>query len=358
MSTPLEGQATSTVNISGFTFLDESHTLHHPLLDQTIDFATEAIFSPDDTGMIQTIGPTAVGKTHLTQCIRRDFAKQFAGEMKDDPQFLPLIYLPVPLLSDKGFSWTALYEHLLRAAKHPFPKFRDLNEARDKIADALLSRSTKLVIIDEAHHVLAGCKDQTVQAQSEVMKSLCQNTGAKYFLVATYDLTRWLRLNGQCARRSRVIHFRRYLNTPEDRAVFTNILKAIDRNCSRHLSVRLADHDEMIYQGCVGLIGILRNWLVRAFYNSHREGESRITREALEATQHSVLDLTPILQEAQVGEKALLETDESRARFEILLNDDRKVEKSIAGISSSKPKRIRNWRPGHRKPHRDPVGVE
>jgi regulator of extracellular matrix RemA (YlzA/DUF370 family) len=357
MGTKQDSTPTPTADTGGFRFSNESHTLHHPRLDQTIALANEAIFAPDDTGMVQLLGPTAVGKTHLTRYLLRQLAERFAAEMKDDPQYLPFAYIPVRLLSDKGFSWTAFYEDYLRAVQHPYPTFRHLNEARDKIVSACTSRRTKVVIIDEAHHILAGCKDETVLAQSEVMKSICQDTGAKYLLVATYDIIRWLRLNGQFARRNRVIHFKRYLNTPEDRAVFTRILSAIDQECEGHLDVRLTDDAEMIYQGCVGLIGILRNWLVRAFHNGLVEGEARVTLDALDAARYSTLDLTPILQEAQAGEKALLETDESRARFATLLNDDRVIEASTAAVLFQRPRRRTNSRPGHRKPHRDPVGL-
>jgi hypothetical protein len=86
-------------------------------------------------------------------------------------------------------------------------------------------------------------------------------------------------------------------------------------------------------------------------------GEPRITLDALIATRHSILDLTPILREAQAGEQALLETDKSRAVFETLLNDDGKSEESKAEVPLPKPKPKWNWRPGHRKPHRDPVGI-
>jgi type II secretory pathway predicted ATPase ExeA len=346
-----------TADPSGFTFLNESHTLNHPRLDQTIALANEAIFAPDDTGMVQIIGPTGAGKTHLTRCLRRQLSERFAVEMRDDPQFLPYVYIPVRLLSDRGFNWTAFYQDYLSAIRHPYPKFHHLNEARDKIVSACAARRTKVVIVDDAHHILAGCNDETVRAQSEVMKSICQDTGTKHLLVATYDLARWLRSNGQFARRTRVIHFRRYLNTPEDRAVFTRILRAIDQTCKEHLSVRLTDHDEMIYQGCVGLIGVLRNWLVWAFNNSLVEGEPRITLDALVATRHSTLDLTPILQEALAGERALLETDESKARFETLLNDGQAREASTKAVLLPKPKRRTNNRPGRRKPHRDPVGL-
>jgi hypothetical protein len=214
-----------------------------------------------------------------------------------------------------------------------------------------------LLIIDEAHHIVTGCKDEIVHAQSEVLKSLCQETETKHLLVGTYDLKRWLRLNGQFARRSRVLHFMRYRNTPEDRSVFTNILRAIDQECEGCLDVRLSDHDEMIFRGCVGLIGLLRIWLVRAFHNGSVEGEPRITLDALDATRYSSLDLAKIVQEAKAGEGFLLETDESRAAYASLLNEDQAIETSVTPVLVRKPQRRTNGRPGRRKPHRDPVGL-
>jgi hypothetical protein len=147
------------------------------------------------------------------------------------------------------------------------------------------------------------------------------------------------------------------LDTLQDRAVFTRILSAIDKECEGHFAVRLTDNEDMIYQGCLGLIGILRIWLVRAFHNAVVEGETRVTLDALDAARFSTLDLTPILQEAQAGEKALLETDESRTRFAALLKGDRLIDASTAAVLLRKPQRKTNNRPGHRKPHRDPVGL-
>jgi hypothetical protein len=276
---------------------------------------------------------------------------EFADRMKADAAFLPVVCFELGLLSvKKQFNWSEFYERLLTALKHPFPQSGSLADARKKVHTALSSRQTLAIIVDEAHHLIDGYSEDGVRSQSEVIKSMSQIFKVTWIFIGTYDLNPLVRYNGQLARRSRTFHMGRYRNTPKDRKIFLDILKALDSRLAAFLSFRLASHEELLYHGCLGLVGLLRDWLVRAYRNSLGEKEALVSLEALGEEEMDVLSLIEILEEVNEGEKDLDITTEDRNRLLHLLAAERpdtgkaKDEKE-GGVKN----RVRRTRPGRIK---------
>jgi type II secretory pathway predicted ATPase ExeA len=344
-----------------FLLLDKDYTLEHPALSKAIDEIKEAIFSPDDTGIVQVVGCTGVGKTHLTQILANEINHAFAEKIRTDRAFLPIARFSVSLITNKGFNWMTFYQEYLSALQHPFPISVDVKTARDKIITAHQSRRPIAVFIDEAQHVLRDCKDHdAIKLQADVLKSLCEKTGGKIVLIGHYDLIPWLRTNGQTARRNRIIHLARYPNTTGGRKTFREILKSIDDTCGASLEVQLEPLEEMIFKGCLGLVGVLRTWLVRALQNSKLEdGKDVITHDALIATKLSTLALMTILEEAHQGEADLNETEADRKYFELLLAEDTNPKRRWPSSARDAQPSVRRRKvpPGRRGPIRDRTGA-
>lgn len=109
-------------------------------------------------------------------------------------------------------------------------------------------------------------------------------TGVLHVLIGTYDLLPFCNLDGQMARRGSDFHFARYHMEDENdclafRNAFSSLLKQIPLQ---------VDHDALIqrwwyfFEGSIGCIGILKQWLVRALYRALREESPELTRAHLE----------------------------------------------------------------------------
>ncbi len=105
-----------------------------------------------------------------------------------------------------------------------------------------------------------------------------------YMLIGTYDLLPFCNLDGQMARRGSEFHFARYHMEDETdcqafRNAFLSLLKQVPLN---------VDHDSLMqrwwyfFEGSIGCIGILKQWLVRALYRALREESAELTRAHLE----------------------------------------------------------------------------
>ena len=105
-----------------------------------------------------------------------------------------------------------------------------------------------------------------------------------HVLIGTYDLLPFCNLDGQMARRGSEFHFARYHMEDENdcqafRNAFSSLLKQIPLQ---------VDHDTLIqrwwyfFEGSIGCIGILKQWLVRSLYRALREESPELTRAHLE----------------------------------------------------------------------------
>lgn len=329
-----------TEHWAAFDLRDQRTTLEHPAFNDALKKLRRILATQDDTWLAQLVASTSGGKSHAVTVIHGEILDHHAEEMKADSTFMPSVYLSMNLLSDHArHNWTDDYSKILEALKHPNPSGKDLSVARKAIKKALTFRRTKLLILDEAAHFISGCNPNDLEAikrRANVVKSLTEDTQTRLLLSATYDLLPMIRVDGQLARRNQLVHLARYRNTPFDRAVFHKILNHIDETFSEHLGVSLSARDEEVYRGCIGLIGSLRNWLVRASTAAEQDGRHKINGNDLDATRSSLGEVMPMLQEALNGEEKLCDTPELCEDFDKLLERDKEAERP--GLDRSRNK--------------------
>ena len=155
---------------------------------------------------------------------------------------------------------------------------------RDVYEEELRRLRLRAVLLDEAQHLITSGDGKQPKDQLNWIKSMAIETGVLHVLIGTYDLLPFCNLDGQMARRGSEFHFARYHMEDENdcqafRNAFSSLLKQIPLQ---------VDHDTLIqrwwyfFEGSIGCIGILKQWLVRSLYRALREESPELTRAHLE----------------------------------------------------------------------------
>jgi len=305
------------LKLATFPFFKDDYTLVHPNLIEAVSKLKLYLSTPGDAGLITIIGSTGAGKSHVGREVVKASLKDNAKAMIADLQFLPAVLASIALLTAQGkFNWTLFYSHLLKALLHPNPSVRDLADGRGKLQTVLQRRRVQYLILDEADHFISDFDaDDTdgIERQANVLKSIVQGTGTKLVLIGTYDVAPLVTLNGQLARRNRRIHLARYRNTPDDQQAFKSVLSDIDEQFAGFFSFSLQENQTDIYEGCIGLIGVLRDWLAQAASASIRDGKKTISLKTLLSEGPPVDVLDTMLDCVENGESKFYVT-ETRAK--------------------------------------------
>lgn len=103
-------------------------------------------------------------------------------------------------------------------------------------------------------------------------------------LLSTYELLPLRNLNGQAARRGLEIHFPRYQFQHEpDQLAFQRTLLTLLQQIPLKVEIKpLANEWPYFYEGSIGCIGVLKDWLVRALAASLAAGQSELLLERIQ----------------------------------------------------------------------------
>lgn len=152
-------------------------------------------------------------------------------------------------------------------------------------------RNTRVIFIDEAHHIALGRPASIMLQQLEVLKSFATTCEVHLVLCGPYQLMSSISLNPQLARRITVVHFPRYTNDADDLQNFYNALCAlVGRMAPWSVDMDLEKDVLFFFKRSLGCIGILKPWLDRAAKRAMEEGSAVITRKMLEGTSKNAKD--------------------------------------------------------------------
>jgi len=292
-----------------------------------------------DATHVLLCGPGGVGKSKALSVV----AERFTREESD--RFVVPILLLEPIPPDLGpylrldYYWqiiNALKEHLLvkelvgnvahlmAAPKATRSRYGAIDwlKAREVAEQALIRARVKAVFADEGHRLMQGDGSHSVDEQLEWLKSLSNRTNVLHVLAGPYALFGFRNTSGQLARRGRDIHFARYhVEDKEERTAFVATLKYLLERVPLDVDLSaLLSRWRWFAEGCVGCIGVLKDWLVDAVAATLVQQGISLTEEILTRTMPHPARRLSLEMEARAGEhKVALHDSESAKQFQALL---------------------------------------
>ena len=367
------------------------YTVEHAMLICKDDELTQRIWEPGGFAFLLLCGPTGVGKSELLRVVTHRMQTRPQVVTPGDRLPLPVIFVETPA----PFTLREWYERVLRVLDEPFIEevtYREVGtssngkkatpgrgrastkhldeapELRWPVEKALAKRRVLAVCFDEAQHLMADGETEDLKRCWDWLKSLSNTTGVLFVLAGPYQLLKFRRVSSQAARRSTHVHFPRYqLNNPEDCTTFQGALLALLKQACQAISGReakktelqpLMDHWPLFYRGCLGCVGVLKDWLVRTVSAALRKGDAKLTLERVREQELVEASLLDMVADIIAGEQQLALTGGDRSQLSSLLQMESEVAPASASAVEAKPTRTRraSTRPGTRKPKRDPVG--
>ena len=332
-------------------------TITHRLLEQTHRTILRAVREPAGFSFLLVYGPTGVGKSKMIETIVGQIT-QFAHAQP--PISATSLYAPRPLtpvlvieadppdqsIFNRGYYYRTVLtlmgeptyqQHLhmdihgraepvkRRALRGKAAESNDLPELKEATKEAMPRRGVRVVILDEAHHMLYGgngMAGSTLQEQLEWLKSLSSTTQVVHILVGTYDLLNFGQLNGQISRRCLPIHFPRYLlqreaDCLEFQSALVSLLEKVPLRCD--VTTLVGSYWVYFYEGCIGAIGVLKDWLMRAVSTTLDEGQDTLSLDCLQDHAPPTDILRQMALDAYEGEQKLNHTESNREHLWRLL---------------------------------------
>ncbi len=390
--------------------------IEHDAQATVMDQLLQAIQYPTGGQVIAVFGGSGVGKTTLSRTLYRRLMKNAREEMLSQRGMIAaaLYEMRAPTASGaSGSYWKETISGLLAALQEPmldqkfdysrfeqranpngsdlkgssvaaadrlvFDKTVEFRKLRGALESCLIHRNVGAVLLDEAHHLKkAAAGGRTLLDQMDVLKSLVNVTGVSLVLFGTYELQSLLELSDQLCRRCVSIHYPRYdiLHSGPDVEGFGEVLHTFQVSLPLKEEPQLLEMGEDLFRGCLGCVGTLKDWLVRALRAAVEDGERQPFRKYCEAQRLTDSELINIMRQIRQGEQWLYERNNRQAELQMLLRtppaaiestglgamDRVSTGKSVSvdgGSSANTTKsRKRRGRPGERKPRRDPVGAD
>ena len=347
------------------------------------------LFDPADdserafrTRLVALSGPTGVGKTTLMCSVERTLLRQFAAGfgVAAHPGVMPVVSMECPSSRERGYDfnrehWITLLVAMgdLFVDRHFDPdtaaKRRRAGSERPAIgrktsgaelrrtAEAFMKmRATRVLLLDEAHHMTRVRGTRDLEEHLDEIKSFGSTTGIRQVLFGTEQVKDLLRGNAQLARRTKEVFYDAYdYAKPREREAFNQILGHL----FTHLPLRdlntFESHFDYLFMCSAGCVGVLKDWLCDALETALLAGRERLLMADLEETALSEGRLGEVTEGIQVfREFARSSADFSAIRARLGMPAE-----SAASKRSSRPSASsRSPPPGQRKPHRDPVPRE
>jgi hypothetical protein len=324
-------------------------TITHRLLEQTHRKILQVVREPAGFTFVLAYGPTGVGKSKMIETVLRQLNEEL--RVPSTPAFLrPRPPVPTPVLVieadqpdrsvfDRGDYYRTVltlmgeptYQQRLhldihgeaqpvkrRPLRGKAAESNDLPELKAATKEAMPRHGVQVVMIDEAHQMLSGgngANGATLQEQLEWLKSLSSTTHIIHILVGTYDLLNFGKLNGQIGRRCLPVHFSRYrlereADCLEFQSALVSLLEQVPLRCDVEMLV--GSYWVYFYEGCIGAIGVLKDWLTRTVSAALDEGQETLTLDCLQDHMLPTDILRQMALDASEGEQNLEHTESNR----------------------------------------------
>lgn len=329
----------------------KAYATAHPLLSEVDKQISRAIDEPAGFAFVLLYGPSGVGKTTLIRQLERRHGVVNLPPIPGFPGGLGHVspFSPVPLLlletrppDGSTFNRAEYYRVALKQlGEYPYEhtweqkkgrgkeaKFNDSPELRLVYEAALQRRGVRTIILDEAQHLLKLSSGVKLIDQLDWLKSMTNTTGVLHILTGTYELLPLRNLNGQAARRGLEIHFPRYQFQHEpDQLAFQRALLTLLQQIPLEVEVKpLLQQWPYFYERCIGCVGVLKDWLVRALAATIGASQTQLLFERIAECALPIAQCESMAMEAAAGEQELHYTASRRQHLWALLGMNMGVE--------------------------------
>jgi hypothetical protein len=367
----------------------------HPMIELIFNRVMRIIREPGGKQLIIVAGPTGVGKSFLIRWLVSELEWEWSEVQHTDPGRIPVAWMEVPAKDTKQPSWGDYYVRALEAMEERHiekkvlyadvsvdVRFVDgkkkllvedasIRKYRRAIESCFKFRRPLIFLLDEAHQ-LVNTGGLRVEEQTENLKSVANMTGTLHGLFGTYKILDLLSLeddeeSDQLIRRSSIIHFKRYLDTEDEKFIFDSIVNSFQVNMPFERVPNLTQHSDYLYNRTLGCIGILRDWLVAAYTEAVDEGAVTLELKHLKRTclisESRRIKMLHQFAKSEESIDTVLDSDEDFE--EALKKISRKAAKEQARYTTEKderslPKGNKSERgskkPGRQKPKRRKIG--
>ncbi len=308
----------------------ENLRIKHKRFDEVMQQALHKILD-SSTKIINIVGPTGVGKSMFIRQLEVAVVNAMCAEMAADPNMAPFITTTAVSEGHHGFDWKVFYQEALvelrdafarlpsahAAARRPFETLLPLNGRKMSTTAALRGRlelelkrhGTVVWCVDETQHILK-VKSGPPKAQLEVLKSIAQRGHSKLCLVGPPNLKNLLYCSGELSRRSATILFPRYRHQcEEDLLQFASVAESFFKAMRIKSTPNVKSNLDLLYNGSLGCIGILKDWCRDALSSAVSRYESLddvcVTLDDLRQTVLDELGLQTIQEEIQCFERSI-----------------------------------------------------
>ena len=209
------------------------------------------------------VGEPGTGKTRLADKIKRkpEFRQNLTGQYGD---IVPLLAFDMP----DNPTPKSLVAELYSNAGLSLPPRITRNELASTLRRQLRQIGTKLIMIDEAHTLADGRKDQAVLEAARCLKFLLNTCGVPIVLLGEQPLTRLKNSKALLRRVDRHISIDPYNWSYEnERVEFLDYLDQLDEALGFNSRCKLADNDDLasrLYFISGGHIGLVAKYLAKA----------------------------------------------------------------------------------------------
>lgn len=336
-------------------------TITHRLLEQTDRAVMRAIREHGGFAYVLVYGPSGAGKTTMIHQLSQRLngglpaSRSWNAIPASSASFTPLPVLVLETRPPDGaaFNRADYYRNALVKLGEPFYEqrrfvdihseyagerrtqgrgkaahFNDSSELRNAMEEAMQRHGVRAVILDEAQHVMtigSSASGSSLLDQLDWIKSMTNVTDIVHILVGTYDLLSFTRLNGQTSRRGLPVHFPRYQlqreqNCTEFQAALLALLKKVPLHTDAETLV--VKHWLYFYERCIGCVGVLKDWLLRAVSAALDEGDDTLTLQRVQEHALSISQCEQMALDAVEGEQKLNYTEGRREHLWRLLQGE------------------------------------
>lgn len=347
----------------------------HPRLVTAFNELIETIYQPGDVSLIFVFGPTGIGKTTLRLRTEKRLIEEALSSLAGDSARVPVASVEAIAQGADNFHWRDYYHRALTVLDEPLLTDKvDYNERyighdnqgrvvidyrasssqlRRALEKCLIHRRLTAFMVDEAQHLKKIPGGRRLLDQMDSIKSLSSLGSTRHVLFGTYELLALTDLSAQLNRRSLDIHLSRYrADCPEDVTAFKAVLWSFQRYLPLAEEPELLAHYDYLYEGSVGCVGILKEWLNRALAHALTNEQKTLTLKNLERSATPMRKLLRYAREIKEGEELLREREEQRAELRALLGV---ITATVE--PAEQPTLSRRRRVGERNPVRDTVGA-